>query len=307
MTNRMNGRALASASLAVLSWSTVATAFKLALEHLTHFELLLIASCTALLIFTLVITVQRKWAPLLQLAKRRWTYYALLGLLNPVAYYLILFKSYSLLPAQVAQPINYVWPILLTVLLALFSHRAIPRVKYIGLFISLCGVAFISLGSNEIEHLHLSAFGLFLAVFSALLWATYWLITDKEKEKADATMSLFLCFFFGSVYLVAAAAVIGIHPITLLGLLSGMYVGGFEMGIPFIAFGYALGKTTNPALINQMCYLAPFLSLFFIAMVLGEPIVVTTFVGLALIVGGILFNQYGVNLKLKKSFYHGHH
>jgi drug/metabolite transporter (DMT)-like permease len=181
-----------------------------------------------------------------------------LGLLNPVAYYLILFKSYSLLPAQVAQPINYVWPILLTVLLALFSHRAIPRVKYIGLFISLCGVAFISLGSSEIEHLHLSAFGLFLAVFSALLWATYWLITDKEKEKADATMSLFLCFFFGSVYLVAAAAVIGIHPITLQGLLSGMYVGGFEMGIPFIAFGYALGKTTNPALINQMCYLAPF-------------------------------------------------
>jgi drug/metabolite transporter (DMT)-like permease len=146
----MNGRALASASLAVLSWSTVATAFKLALEHLTHFELLLIASCTALLIFTLVITVQRKWAPLLQLAKRRWTYYALLGLLNPVAYYLILFKSYSLLPAQVAQPINYVWPILLTVLLVLFSHRAIPRVKYIGLFISLCGVVFISLGSSEI-------------------------------------------------------------------------------------------------------------------------------------------------------------
>jgi hypothetical protein len=34
---------------------------------------------------------------------------------------------------------------------------------------------------------------------------------------------------------------------------------------------------------------------------------VTTYVGLALIVGGILFNQYGVNLKLKKSFYHGHH
>jgi hypothetical protein len=96
---------------------------------------------------------------------------------------------------------------------------------------------------SEIEHLHLSAFGLFLAVFSALLWATYWLITDKEKEKADATMSLFLCFFFGSLYLVAAAAVIGIHPITLQGLLSGMYVGGFEMGIPFIAFGYALGKT----------------------------------------------------------------
>jgi drug/metabolite transporter (DMT)-like permease len=52
--------------------------------------------------------------------------------------------------------------------------------------------------------------------------------------------------------------------------------------------------TTNPALINQLCYLSPFLSLFFIAVVLQEPIVVTTYIGLALIVAGIVFNEYFV-------------
>ena len=71
-----------------------------------------------------------------------------------------------------------------------------------------------------------------------------------------------------------------------------MYVGAFEMGIPFICFGMAMRLTSNPALVNQLCYLSPFLSLFFIAVVLGEPVVLTTYVGLALIVLGIVFNQY---------------
>jgi drug/metabolite transporter (DMT)-like permease len=76
-----------------------------------------------------------------------------------------------------------------------------------------------------------------------------------------------------------------------------MYVGGFEMAIPFICFGIAMRITTNPALINQLCYLSPFLSLFFIAVVLQEPIVVTTYIGLALIVAGIVFNEYFVKKK----------
>ena len=59
-------------------------------------------------------------------------------------------------------------------------------------------------------------------------------------------------------------------------------------------FGIAMRITTNPALINQLCYLSPFLSLFFIAMVLHEPIVITTYIGLVLIVVGIVFNEYFV-------------
>ena len=56
---------------------------------------------------------QRKWRLLGNLTGKQWLYYAGLGLLNPVAYYLVLFKAYDLLPAQVAQPINYAWPIVL--------------------------------------------------------------------------------------------------------------------------------------------------------------------------------------------------
>lgn len=69
------------------------------------------------------------------------------------------------------------------------------------------------------------------------------------------------------------------------------------MGIPFLAFGKALRMTRNPALVNQLCYLSPFLSLFLIAVVLGEDIAPATYGGLALIVAGLVYNQYFVKDK----------
>lgn len=287
-----NTRSVLYACIAVLSWSTVATAFKIALMHLTHFEMLLVASCTSLVIFTLLLTVRKKWKEVAELSGKQWGYFAMLGLLNPVAYYLVLFKAYDLLPAQVAQPVNYIWPIMLLVLLALFAHQPIPAKKYIGMFISLSGVALISIGTGQSEGMNLSMFGLLLAFLSSLLWAVYWMINNKFKDKTDGSVALFMSFLFGTVYLLLGAAVVGVNLHTLPGILSGMYVGAFEMGVPFIFFSLAMRTTANPALINQLCYLSPFMSLFFIALILGEQIVFTTYVGLALIVAGIMFNEY---------------
>lgn len=286
-----NSKATVYAGIAVLSWSTVATAFKISLTHLTHFEMLLVASCTALCLFILLLTVQRKWTLVRALPARQWRRFALIGLLNPVAYYLVLFKAYALLPAQVAQPINYAWPIVLLILLALFARQPIPRMKYVGMFISLAGVALISFGSGSMAGSSVSVTGLLLAALSAFLWAAYWMVNNKNRA-VDGSVTLFMSFLFGTLYLVAGACVVGVNITTLSGILSGMYVGAFEIGVPFIFFGLAMRKTTNPALVNQMCYLSPFLSLFLIAVVLGEQIVTTTYIGLALIVTGIVFNEY---------------
>lgn len=290
-------KAILYACLAVLSWSTVATAFKKSLEHLTHFELVLVACLTSLVIFTVLMTIQKKWHLLKSLTGKEWGYFALLGLLNPVAYYLVLFKSYDLLPAQVAQPINYAWPIVLVVLLAIFTRQPIPAKKYIGMAISLGGVALISLGGGQALGSKLPVSGLLLAALSALLWASYWVVNNKNKERFDASLAFFMTFFFGSIYMTIGALFTGVDLNTVPGLLWGSYVGAFEMGIPFIFFGLAMRKTDNPALINQLTYLSPFMSLFFIAIILGEKIVPTTFIGLALIVFGIVFNEYFVKKK----------
>ena len=289
---KKNTQAILLALAAVLSWSTVATAFKVALTYLTHFEMLLIASMTSLLIFAIVLTFQRKWRLVKQMTGKQWKQLAFQGFLNPAAYYLILFKAYDMLPAQVAQPVNYAWPIVLLVLLAIFAKQPIPSKKYIGMVISMAGVVMISLGTGQLSGMSVPVDGVMLAALSAFFWAGYWMVNNKLKHSIDAVVALFGSFLCGSLYLIASIPVFGISIPNLNGLLSGMYVGGFEMAIPFICFGIAMRITSNPALINQLCYLSPFLSLFFIAMVLQEPIVVTTYIGLVLIVAGIVFNEY---------------
>lgn len=293
-------QALFFACIAILSWSTVATAFKIALGYQSHFEMLVIASVTALIILAIVMTAQKKWSILSTLTKKQWIKYALTGLLNPVAYYLVLFKAYALLPAQVAQPINYSWPIVLVVMLAVISRKAIPGVKYVGMVLSLGGVALISLGSSSLDGSSLPLTGLLLAFLSAFLWALYWIINNANKN-VDNTVNLLLSFLFGSIYLIIASLFVGINVNSLQGILSSMYVGAFEMAIPFIFFGLALRKSDNPVLINQLCYLSPFISLFFISVVLGEKIYLTTYIGLILIVSGIIFNEYFTRIFTKRT------
>jgi drug/metabolite transporter (DMT)-like permease len=286
-----DNKAIVYAAIAVLSWSTVASAFKIALRYLSSFELLLVASCTAFFIFLFTLLARKKWKEVKNLSASQWRWFALLGLLNPVTYYLVLFRAYDLLPAQVAQPVNYSWPILLLILFSLFAGQSIPKIKYVGMLLSLGGVVLISAGTGLSDKLEFSVTGFLLAFLSAFLWAGYWMVSNKRKE-VDAIIALTVTFFFGSAYLLIAS--LWMEPVVLpvQALLSGMYVGAFEIGIPFVCFGMAIQLTSNATLVNQMCYLSPFLSLFLIHLVLGEQIVWTTYAGLLLIVVGIIFNQY---------------
>lgn len=297
-----NSKSILLAATAVLSWATVATAFKIALSHLTVFNMLFIATCTALLIFAAMMTIEKKWGLLRAMSGKDLFASGLLGVLNPVVYYLVLFKAYDMLPAQMAQPLNYAWPIVLLLLLAIFNHERIPAKKYIGMALSVGGVVCISLGGGGVKG-SVSAAGVIMALMSAALWAIYWMFNNRLKGKVDTTVALFLGFLFGSLVLLAVGCFVGIEIDSLDGLLSGIYIGCFEMGIPFLTFGMALRITSNPALINQMCYLSPFISLFLIAIVLGETIVPATYVGLMLIVAGLVYNQYFVGNP--KKAYHG--
>ena len=101
---------------AVLMWSTVAAAFKITLRYLDYLHLLLFSSCTACVILFVVLVSQKKLPLLKSCSGRDFLYSAFLGFLNPYLYYVILFKAYSLLPAQEAQPLNYTWPVVLVLL-----------------------------------------------------------------------------------------------------------------------------------------------------------------------------------------------
>ena len=78
---KKNSKVIAYVGVAVLSWSTVATAFKVALKSLNCFELILIASCTALLIFSVVIIIQKKMNLVRALLRQQCLRFTVIGML----------------------------------------------------------------------------------------------------------------------------------------------------------------------------------------------------------------------------------
>ncbi len=284
-------KALLYAGFVILCWSTVATAFKIALSELTYVELLLISSITATIIYLIAIFIQGKTELLKNCVKNRENLLQSLGLglVNPLLYYLLLFKAYSLLPAQVAQPVNCSWQILLPLLAVFFLKRKMQAVQWLGLVISFIGIIFISAQGNlsgiKIDSLP----GVLLALTSAFVWAFYWIL--KIDSKVDSTIELFLNFLTASVVLSVYFGFVGFNCPTTKGLFAGMYVGAFEMGIAFLCWAKALKLTKNTAMLSQLTYLAPFFSLLLIHFVLGENIYWTTLVGLPLIIGGIIISN----------------
>ncbi len=288
-------KAMLMGTFVVLAWSTVATAFKLALKGMSFYMLLLIASWTALVVSGLNLSIKREIIVTLNLLKERRVFLksALQGFLNPFLYYLILFKAYSLLPAQIAQPLNHSWQIVLILLMIVVLKQRVRARQIVGVVISFTGIVVLSTNDSAAVEGSLSGLGIFLALASTLVWASYWLSRINSKEEPSRV--LFLNFLFSTIYLTSLAPFVPIEIPSWISLTAALYTGVFEMGITFILWGMALNLATNKVALAQITYLSPALSLILIHFVLGENISSLTLIGLALIIGGLFLGNSNRN------------
>lgn len=278
------------ALMSVLFWSTVATAFKLGLKELSPLYLILSASAVSVVVFFLIILINGRIKELFTVTLSGLGKSALLGALNPFGYYLVLFQAYSLLPAQVAQPLNMIWPITLALLSApLLKQKITPR-NIVAIFISFIGVVFISSQGSLSGIANTNITGALLAVGSSVIWALFWILSVLDKR--DEIFKLFWNFAFGLVYLVLSAFFFtDFHFPEAKGIPAAIYIGLFELGITYILWMKAMHLSENNAKTGNLIFLSPFLSLVFIHFILGETIYYTTFVGLAFIISGIWYQQ----------------
>ncbi len=283
-------RALCYALAAVLLWSTVATAFKVALGFVTVSQLMFGASVFSVIALAVTLRVRGE---LRQALQRFWSDRASafrLGLVNPVLYYAVLFEAYDRLPAQVAQPVNYTWAITLGLLSVPFLGHKLTRWDLIGMLLGYSGVVFISLAGKNISGT-LDGFGLFLALFSTLLWAGYWLLNARDPR--PPIIGLFQNFSYAlPLLLIWMLATDGLPTLNSWQPWAALaYVGVFEMGVTFVFWQLAMHYTNNASRIGTLIFLSPFISLFLIHFVLDEPLQLMTFGGLGLIIAGLWLQQ----------------
>ena len=297
MTLTRQHKAYLFALSAVLLWSTVATAFKISLRYLDVFQLLLVASVTATLCLLVIVLATGRITMLAHTGTQDYLRLASLGILNPFCYYLVLFKAYDLLPAQVAQALNYTWAITLMLLsVPILKHR-ITRFDYGATVICYSGVMVICFSGGQFPAGELSTAGISLALGSTVIWAFYWLL--KTKDHIDPILGLFVSFLFSIPFIAAACWLQSdVSSLGMTGILAGIYVGLFEMGFTYILWLSALRLSEATAKVSTLIFLSPFISLIFISRILGEVIAVTTIMGLVLIVAGLLLQHFNPQINI---------
>jgi len=283
-------RAYLFALLTVLSWSTVATAFKIALRELNYIQVLLIANTIALGVYGTILMFRRDNIRIFPISRRDLGFSVAQALLNPFGYYLILFKVYTILPAQIAQPANFIWPVVLMLLSAPLLKQPLTMNGIIALLISFGGVVVLSSQGNLLHFRINEPFGIALAISSSVVWSLFWIINLKDKR--DDVLKLFLSSLISLVFVFVLAAATGnLSTLFTRPLLPAVYIGLFEMGIPFVLWLKALQLTESTGKISNLIYLTPFLSLIFIHTVLKERLFYTSLIGLGLIIAGILVQR----------------
>jgi len=288
MNNKLKSLLFAIAS--IILWSTSATAFKLTLKGMSVSHLLLISSLTSTIIFFVFEFINSKKNIYLIIKGKDFKNNLVLGIINPFLYYLILFKAYSLLPAQEALPLNYTWPIVISIFSVLFLKNKLTLRTIFGLIIAFTGVIIIATRGNLISlHFH-NITGVSLAVGSSVVWGLFWILNLLDSR--EPSEKLFGSFFFGTIliaiYILIFENHLNFEPRYFFG---AVYIGFFEMGITFFLWMKALSLSENKAHTATLAYLSPFISLIFISVVLGEKLFASSILGLIFIVGGIIIQQ----------------
>jgi drug/metabolite transporter (DMT)-like permease len=287
----------------VLLWSTVATAFKLALADLAPVQMLLVACVASIMVMGGALVIMGRWQEVFQLSRRQYLQSIGMGLINPCLYYFLLFGAFDRLPAQEAQPLNYTWALVLAYLSVPFLGQKLRRIDILAGLVCYAGVVVIATRGAVTSLSFSDPLGVSLALGSTVVWASYWIIATRDTR--DPVVGLFLNFLFG----LPVIALVCWHTVGLefpLGgsLAAALYVGVFEMGIAFVLWSQAMKKAENTSKVSNLIFISPFLSLVFIYFILGEVILPSTYVGLVLIITGLWLQQKKVKQR-EQALEHG--
>lgn len=285
-------KAYGFALMAVACWSTIGSAFKISLRYTDFLTLLLIASFVAFVVLFLTFTFQGRSLNKDSFSIRHLGSSALAGLLNPFLYYVVLLQAYDRLPAQEAGTLNYIWPLVLVLLSIPILKQKIHFTSILAVLVSFFGIILISThGKLATMEFH-DPVGVLLAVGSAVFWALYFILNMKDP-RGDLEKIL-LNFGFGAVYVLIYYLLRGNFRMPVWqGIAGGVYLGFFEMGIPFVLWLKALNFSRTTANVSNLIYLSPFISLILIHFVVGETILWSTVIGLVFIIAGIVWQGMG--------------
>lgn len=278
------------AAISVLCWSTVATIVKLLLGELTSMQVLCLSSLFAfsfLLIFNLAtgnIKKLRAYRP------RDYLLTVLIGLPGTFLYYVFYYSGTARLPASEAFIINYLWPIMSVIFAILLLRERVTARKLVAILLSFLGVV-IAMARDLLRFDTDAMLGALFCVLGAISYGVFTALNQKTHYDKRISMMFFyfVTFLLTLTITLSSGGFPSLRPIQIAGF---AFNGIFTMAIANTMWMLALEGAHNTARVSNLAYLTPFLSLLWTTLFLKEEFHILSLVGLSVIVGGILIQNY---------------
>jgi len=275
-------------SLASILWASTAAVSKLLLAYLDNLQVLFFSTLFASISLLIISVAQGKFAVVKTYTLKDYAIFALMGFIGVFLYRFFLQAALLLMPAQEAFIVNYTWPIMVVIFAWIILKEKMTSKKVVGLLLSFTGVVIVTT-KGDFSVLNFSIGGVFFALAGAVVYGFYSVLGKRQTyEKFTSTTFFYIfSFLFSTIALLIFSSV----PLLSLNQLGGLlWLGVFPSGLAFVFWLLAL-KHGDVAKISNLIFMTPFLSLIYIYFLLGEKVLLSSVVGLVVIVAGILIQS----------------
>ncbi|MCR5371794.1 MAG: DMT family transporter [Clostridium sp.] len=280
-----------AAAAAIIIWGTLASTVKVLTGGMSDLQVLAVSGWFGgffLLIWALAGDTRKYFR---DYSPRDYFSMAWLGFIGLFTYSALYYYGLSQLSAQEACILNYLWPVTTILFSCLILKEPFTARKAVATMLSFAGIVVVMAGRGEAGRGNAAA-GIAACVMAAVCYGFFSAMNKKKAMNQNITMMV--------VWFVTGAAASGLcalrgawSPVTPLQLLGLAYLGVVVQALANLFWAVAVNRAKNTALVANLAFLVPFLSVVVSTTMLHEPLSLSALAALILIVSGILI-QSGV-------------
>lgn len=176
-------------------------------------------------------------------------------------------------------------PIWAGILQAVFQRQPPTTAWWVGTVVAIAGGVLLSIGGGSQA---VSPFGIVLCLGSGLSYAVYTLLNQRMVSHAPASSITLAAFGVAALVAIPTATFqAGWPSLNVRDLAAVVYTGMVTAGIGYLLFSLALHQV-RPATAVTLALAEPVVAFMLAVLLLSEPTSMASFIGLALVVAGVL-------------------
>ena len=281
----------------IIFWGTLATLNKLLLKSLDAMFVLAVSSIVAFIFLFIFNLFTGKLRKLKTYSLSDIVRMVALGILGFFCYNLFYLLGIDVLPAQEAMILNYMWPAMIIIFSCIILKEIMTLKKIVATLMSIVGVIVVASEGDISKIASGNLKGIVFCLLAAISYGLYSVL--NKKEDFDKSIAIMIGYLSTAIIAFICIAITGTESTINLGIVFGILYNGIACNaISYLFWVLALDKG-NTAIISNLAYLTPFISLIICAVILHENISWYSIIGLVMIVSGIFVQSVG---KRKNNF-----